>query len=349
MQGLSTSLVALTSVLAMLVAGHLWLSRAPGSGLMAAFCGIFGLQAGLLLVQTLAPSVVPTGLRPTAAASLPPLLYLFFLLGTTKRRGKLVRNDALHALPSLWILTLTRLPGLGELVDVSMVVLEAGYGLALLSMDRSGMARGGDRRGGLLTSAAFLGIMALVDGVIVMELAGGGLLVQSWGLRLGIGLMLATALALFVFAWRDPEWFRHTAELVAEVEAPALPPTPAPPSAAEDDAAGLLCQRFDAFLSETRAYTEFGLSLADVAKRLGVSPRQLSDAVNRVHAKGFRTLLNDRKVEEAARLLADPAMAKRSVTDIMFDAGFQTKSSFNKEFVGRTGMTPSDYRQQKCR
>jgi AraC-like DNA-binding protein len=225
--------------------------------------------------------------------------------------------------------------------------LEAAYGLGLLSIDRSEMTRGGNRRGVLLTSAAFLGVMALVDAVIVIELADGRALMQSWGLRLGIALMLVTALALFVIAWRDPEWFRHTSDYVV-VEAPAKAPSLEPIGGVEDDAARLLCQRFEALLAETQAHTEFGLSMTDVAKRLGVSPRQLSDAVNRVHAKGFRTLLNDKKVEVAARLLADPSMVDRTVTDIMFDAGFQTKSSFNKEFSGRMGATPSEYRQQMC-
>jgi AraC-like DNA-binding protein len=32
------------------------------------------------------------------------------------------------------------------------------------------------------------------------------------------------------------------------------------------------------------------------------------------------------------------------VTEIMLEAGFQTKSNFNREFKRVTGLTPSDYR-----
>lgn len=105
-----------------------------------------------------------------------------------------------------------------------------------------------------------------------------------------------------------------------------------------------MCQRLDAHLRERQAYAEFGLSLATTARRLSVSAKQLSAAVNRVHGRGFRTLLNDYKVEAAARLLADPRMAERPITEIMFDAGFQTKSNFNKEFVLRKGVSPSQFR-----
>ena len=337
--------MAVACALSMMVSGHLWLSRVPGRGLMAAFCAAFGLQAGLLLVQLLDSSLLPAGLRPTVAAGIPPLLYLFFARGTARRGGALKPGDVLHAVPSLWILILTQWPGAGELIDLSMVLFEAGYALALLSVDRAGRVGGFPRRGGLLISACFLATVAAVDVAIALELAAGGSLGTSWGLRAGIGLMAAATLALFVWAWRDPEWFRHTSPLESEAE--QSPPTLVPASDAERDVAVKLCQRLDGMLSENRAYSEFGLSLAAVAKRLKVSPRQLSDAVNRVHARGFRTLLNDRKVEEAARLLADAEMSNRTITEIMFDAGFQTKSSFNKEFVARKGMAPSEYRRMR--
>lgn len=345
MEGLSAFLVAVACALLMMLAGHLWLSRAPGRGLMAAFCAVFGLQAGLLLVQLLDPFLLPAGLRPTVAAGMPPLLYLFFARGAVQRSGALTRWEALHALPSLWILALTQLPGTGGLIDLSMVLIEAGYGLALLSVNRGGSAGAVPRRGALLTSAAFLLTVAIIDAAISLELTAGGSLAASWSLRLGIGLMLAAALALFAWAWRDPEWFRHVSDRVDEVGHVA--PLLAPASAADSDAATQLCERLDLMLSKDCALAEFGLSLAAVAKRLAVSPRQLSDAVNRVHARGFRTLLNDRKVAEAARLLADPSVDDHSITDIMFNAGFQTKSSFNKEFAARMGMTPSEFRQQR--
>jgi AraC-like DNA-binding protein len=331
--------------LSMMLAGHLWLSRAPGRSLMAAFCAIFGLQAGLLLVQLLDPTLLPAGLRPTIAAVIPPLLYLFFARGASRHARALTGRDALHALPALWILTLSGLSGWGVVIDLSLLVFEIGYALALLSVDRAGRAGAIPRRGALLASAAFLLTVAAVDVAISVELEAGASLAASWGLRIGMGLMLAATLALFVWAWRDPEWFRRVSDRLDEVE--RVTPTSAPPSEVDRNAQAMLCQRLDLLLADTDVCSEFGLSLAAVAKRLAVSPRQLSDAVNLVHARGFRTLLNDRKVAEAARLLADPVMAGRTITDIMFDAGFQTKSSFNKEFAARTGMTPSEFR--RCR
>lgn len=345
MHGLSTALVAVSCVLLMMLAGHLWLSRAAGRGLAAALFGGLGLQAGLLLVQLLDPFLLPPGLRPVVAAGVPPLLYLALSRGVGRDSGVVTRRDSLHALPLAWVTFLVLWPDAGSLIDLSLVVIDIGYALALLSVDRSGQAGGLSRRGALRMAAALLAAVALLDLAIGLELAAGGSLGASLALRAGIALMLGATLVLFAWAWRDPEWFRHSSDFAAG----AAHGVPAPGLAGEGDpvVAQALCERLDAMLSDSRVYAEFGLSLASVAKRLGVPPRQLSDAVNRVHARGFRTLINDRKVSEAARLLADEAMASRPVIDIMFDAGFQTKSSFNKEFVARKGMTPSEYRRSR--
>jgi AraC-like DNA-binding protein len=39
------------------------------------------------------------------------------------------------------------------------------------------------------------------------------------------------------------------------------------------------------------------------------------------------------------------AFTDEPVTQVMFEAGFQTKSNFNREFLRVTGMSPSDYRR----
>ncbi|WP_425336232.1 helix-turn-helix domain-containing protein [Sinorhizobium garamanticum] len=53
-------------------------------------------------------------------------------------------------------------------------------------------------------------------------------------------------------------------------------------------------------------------------------------------------VVNEYRIEEAKRLLAQSNLP---VTTIIFEAGFQTKSNFNREFLRVTGMSPSDYRR----
>lgn len=345
MQGLSTFLVAVTCALSMVLAGHFGLSRArPGRAVLGAFCAAFALQTGLLLVQLLDPLALPPVLRATVGASIPPLVYLFVARGAGSSARPLGASDALHGLPAVWILLLFQsdTPAAGALIDVSMVLIEAGYALALLSINRARRA-GGPLRRLPLWAAGFLGVVAVSDALIAAELSFGASLSSSWALRVAIGLVLVVMLGLFLWAWRDPEWLSHAAGAVHEASQHLRASVPV--SDADREAAVALCRRLDDYLGSSQAYTEFGLSLATVARRLTVSPRQLSEAVNRVHGRGFRTLINDWKVDAAARLLDDPAQAAKPITDVMFDAGFQTKSSFNREFVLRKGVPPSEYRQ----
>lgn len=345
MQALSTLLVAVTCALATILAGHFALSRArPGRARLAAFCAAFALQTGLLLVQLLAPRALPPVLRAGVGASIPPLVYLFLARGAGPGARRLGVRDARHGLAPLWVVLLfvSGRPAAGNLIDVSMVLVEAGYALALLSLDRRQPAGGPWRRRLTLGAASFLAVVAASDALIAMELSAGASLSSSWALRLAVALMLVVMLALFLWAWRDPEWWSHATSAVRE--ASHRQPAQAV-SDADREAVVALCRRLDAYLGSSNAYTEFGLSLATVAGRLEISPRQLSDAVNRVHGRGFRTLLNDWRVDAAARLLEDPGQAVKPITEVMFDAGFQTKSSFNKEFARRRGVSPSDYRQ----
>lgn len=361
MQGLSTALVALAGVLATMLAGHFSLTRGVhGRAWLVAFCLMFALQSGLLVLHLLAPGQLPPALRAVVGASIPPLIYLFFARGSGVPATPPKAGDALHALPSLGLLLLVLTPGAGWWIDAAMVAIEAGYALALLSLDRTSGALGPIRRRAMLGAASVLAAVAVLDVLIALEVSDGRLLSGSLALQAAVALLAASLLAWFVWAWRNPEWFRDLAGALGEADHP--PPTPPPTASpregtpprndtegadADDASASALCRRLDAYLRERQAYTEFGLSLATAARRLSVSAKLLSAAVNRVHGRGFRTLLNDYKVEAAARLLTDPTMAERPITEIMFDAGFQTKSNFNKEFVLRKGVSPSEFRSKQ--
>lgn len=340
MQGLSTFLVAFVAVLAAMLAGHLALSRAQGRGLALAFMLAFALQSGLLLVQLLQPELLPAGLRAATGSALPVLLYLFFARSRPDAPSWQLR-DALHALPVLSVVVLVAMPGAGWRIDTALLLIELLYALAILSTDRRDPGNAW-RRLARQVAASFLIAMAACDVWIGWDLAQGAPL--GWSVSLTVALVMSALCvsALFVVAWRDPEWLVRLRDAARD----ARVPTPsAPPPAEDSDVDRRLCDRLDTLFQTTRCYAEFGIGLDDVARKLGVSSRQLSAAVNRIHRRGFRTLLNDYRVEDAARQLADEALAARAITEVMFDAGFQTKSSFNKEFIARRAVAPSQYRR----
>ncbi len=151
-----------------------------------------------------------------------------------------------------------------------------------------------------------------------------------------IGLMLFSLAAAFA----DPG-----GEERAESVSPA-----AEDDVATDDAANAsaedaeIAADADRLMRETGLYRDVDLNLMRLARRLKRPARAVSQAINRVHGVSVSGYVNGLRVGEAQRLLAETDMA---ITQVAFEAGFMTKSNFNREFLRGTGMSPSAYRREK--
>ncbi len=88
------------------------------------------------------------------------------------------------------------------------------------------------------------------------------------------------------------------------------------------------------------------VSLNSLAEQLGIPSRQLSQLINEKLDKSFYDLINFYRIEEAKRQLSDES-GDKSILEIIYDIGFNTKSSFNRAFKKETGMTPSEFKQGK--
>lgn len=102
---------------------------------------------------------------------------------------------------------------------------------------------------------------------------------------------------------------------------------------------------FAAMLDDTRLYTDPSLTLARAARRMGLPARALSRAVNRAGQANLSRYINGFRIRYAAQLLRDTDLP---VTEVMLDAGFVSKSTFNAEFRRIEGTTPSAYRANRA-
>ncbi len=106
-----------------------------------------------------------------------------------------------------------------------------------------------------------------------------------------------------------------------------------------------LTAALDALMTGKQLYTDSNLTLSRLARRLSVPSRDLSNAINRVTGENFSRHINGFRIRHAQRALRDTELP---ITDVMFDAGFVSKSSFNTEFRRIVGRTPSQFRAQKA-
>ncbi len=88
------------------------------------------------------------------------------------------------------------------------------------------------------------------------------------------------------------------------------------------------------------------LTLPQLAKLLNLPTYQLSQVINEGLQLNFFDFVNQYRVIAVKEHLKDSQFDQYTILGIAYDAGFSSKSSFNKAFKKFTGTTPSAFRRQ---
>jgi len=87
------------------------------------------------------------------------------------------------------------------------------------------------------------------------------------------------------------------------------------------------------------------VSLTDLSAKLSVSTKQLSQVINQSFNKNFFDFINSYRIQEVQQILKESKDDKLTVLEAMYEAGFNSKSSFNTAFKKETGLTPTEFRK----
>jgi AraC-like DNA-binding protein len=105
--------------------------------------------------------------------------------------------------------------------------------------------------------------------------------------------------------------------------------------------------RYEAKLNEhiksDRPYLDTSITLKKLALDLDIPMRHLSQVINQRHGMSFFDFMNAFRVAHFQDLAALPENRETTVLGLMYEAGFQSKSSFNKAFKKSTGTTPTQF------
>jgi AraC-like DNA-binding protein len=107
-----------------------------------------------------------------------------------------------------------------------------------------------------------------------------------------------------------------------------------------------LHKRLTKLMESDKLYTECELSLFQLANRLNTLPNYLSQVINDKEGKNFYDYINMLRIEEFKSLVSRPENRKYTLLSLSYDCGFNSKSSFNKNFKKVTGQSPSEYLNQ---
>ena len=105
-------------------------------------------------------------------------------------------------------------------------------------------------------------------------------------------------------------------------------------------------RRLKAHLDQEHSYLDPELTLGQLAEALGVSENHLSATINDGMQLTFSDLITRYRLAEFERLASDPQQRSRSVLDLAFSSGFNSKASFYRLFRRAHGMTPRAFMQK---
>lgn len=114
----------------------------------------------------------------------------------------------------------------------------------------------------------------------------------------------------------------------------------------DTDKADEIMKRVTYLFEVEKIYRKEDISLQSLSEELSIPSYQLSWIINKKMNVTFSGLVNSFRVEEVKKRLASFQEDDKTILDIAFDAGFNTKTSFNRVFKKLTRMTPSQYRRR---
>lgn len=275
---------------------------------------------------------------PIAAGLLPPLVYASFrsLIHDEHPRGKLTAFAYFAPAAGIALLIVT----FPRLIDAALIVLYVAYAFVILSLGRSGPDALDEARfegvvpafRALQIAALALCVSALFDLIVLLDF--------EWTKGTNVAAMVSSAniLGLLLLGLAATVAGRNQPGPEGKSE-----PAPMPASASAEDRDVLV--RIDSLMLTQSLFRDENLNLSRLARRAGIPARRISGAINRLTGMNVSQYVNDHRIREACRLLKE---TDHAVTAVMFEAGFQTKSNFNREFRRVTGLNPVAWREKNA-
>ncbi|MCB1025671.1 MAG: helix-turn-helix transcriptional regulator [Acidobacteria bacterium] len=170
----------------------------------------------------------------------------------------------------------------------------------------------------------------------------------SW-LQIFVGIVALSITCWFVLkAMYSPELFRGVDSRLQTVDDLILQKGTvdnALPKELSDSKENPAIERLESYMKREKPYLDSSLTLQKLAAQIGMTSRDLSILINHELDQHFFDFVNSYRVEEAAGILGDPAKDHLTILEILYEVGFNSKSSFNTAFKKHTNLTPTQYRK----
>ncbi len=101
--------------------------------------------------------------------------------------------------------------------------------------------------------------------------------------------------------------------------------------------------RLEELMLREKLFTQPEITLGEVAQKLDIHPNYLSQVINAALHKNFYDYINSQRVEEFIKIVKDPQNRHFTLLALAYQCGFNSKTSFNRNFRKAHGVSPSAY------
>ncbi|WP_197027681.1 helix-turn-helix domain-containing protein [Prevotella sp. 10(H)] len=110
-----------------------------------------------------------------------------------------------------------------------------------------------------------------------------------------------------------------------------------------------LIQKVHDLIKKEKIYKDLDLTLEVLSKQMNVNRNYMSKAINKTTGKNFNTFINEYRIKEAIKIMSDEKSDLISLDAIALEVGFSNRTTFYQSFKKVTGLTPSDFRNNKIK
>ena len=163
--------------------------------------------------------------------------------------------------------------------------------------------------------------------------------------------VLVGTIALFITCWfimkalNHPELFRGVnskLKLTKDILPEAEEKTESVNTQSEAISGQILNLR--QYMTEKEPFLDPSLTIQQLSNQINIPVRDLSILINHHMDQHFFDFVNEYRIQKAMTILKDQSKSQLTVLEILYEVGFNSKSSFNTSFKKYTNLTPTAYR-----
>lgn len=327
----------IVSMLLFLLAFFLWTNTSQKAKSSSVFALICALTTGIVGLRWSFDWALLRALQPALASLVPVFAWICFSQAHDTKINKW------HALgPGIIALGSVSYPIFQPPLDALLTLMYLGYGIALLRLaptpaEKIRLSNTEGFSHAERIAGALLLFSAIIDGALAISF-------MFYEGRHAIHILtfsytlLLPALVLII-AWVG----LHTQSIDPKDDAslPELPLVQKKLQPMTEENALAIVTQFERLMRDQQVFRDPDLTLNRLSRKLVIPSRQISSAINQVYGRNVSQVINEFRINYAKARLVD---SDHSITQIYMNAGFHSKSNFNREFSRLTGKTPSEYR-----